>query len=386
MRRLILAVGLSLLIAFPALAAYRTDDIYITNQKNKDSLATDADGKIIEGAGGGGGTWGSITGTLSNQTDLQNALDAKQPLDADLTSIAALGFTSTSFLKKTAANTWALDTAIYEAPLTFANSLSRATNTVTLLNDSASPGNSYYYGTNGSGTRGWYSLGGAGLGTVTSVAMTGDGVVFNSTVSGSPITTSGTLAPALLTKNANTVFAGPTSGGAATPTFRALVAADMAPAGANSYVQYNDTGVLGADANFTWDKTNKVITLTGGTSQNQLTRGLVVNNGNVATATGVFQVKGGTDANLIITDVANNRVGIGVASPTVKLDVAGSQKFGAASTDTCTITGRFLPRNLGQDPTSVATAGTRGEIGYYNDKWYGKTVGDGTDTNWSALN
>ena len=38
-------------------------------------------GKIMVGAGGGsssgGGTWGSITGTLSNQTDLQTALDAK---------------------------------------------------------------------------------------------------------------------------------------------------------------------------------------------------------------------------------------------------------------------------------------------------------------------
>ena len=30
------------------------------------------------GSGGvGGGTWGSITGTLSNQTDLQNALNLK---------------------------------------------------------------------------------------------------------------------------------------------------------------------------------------------------------------------------------------------------------------------------------------------------------------------
>ena len=29
---------------------------------------------------GGGGTWGSITGTLSNQTDLQTALNAKQAL------------------------------------------------------------------------------------------------------------------------------------------------------------------------------------------------------------------------------------------------------------------------------------------------------------------
>jgi hypothetical protein len=40
--------------------------------------------------GGGGGTWGSITGTLSAQTDLQAALDGKQPLDSDLTAIAAL--------------------------------------------------------------------------------------------------------------------------------------------------------------------------------------------------------------------------------------------------------------------------------------------------------
>ncbi|NBV76708.1 hypothetical protein EBR66_00875, partial [bacterium] len=32
--------------------------------------------------GGGGGTWGSITGTLSSQTDLQNALDAKLSLSA----------------------------------------------------------------------------------------------------------------------------------------------------------------------------------------------------------------------------------------------------------------------------------------------------------------
>lgn len=67
----------------------------------------------------------------------------------------------------------------------------------------------------------------AGTGTVTSVAMTGDNVVYATTVGGSPITTSGTLVPALKTQTANTVFAGPTSGGAATPTFRALVAADI---------------------------------------------------------------------------------------------------------------------------------------------------------------
>jgi hypothetical protein len=38
--------------------------------------------------GGGSAVWGGITGTLSNQTDLQSALDAKQPLAAALTALA----------------------------------------------------------------------------------------------------------------------------------------------------------------------------------------------------------------------------------------------------------------------------------------------------------
>lgn len=62
-------------------------------------------------------------------------------------------------------------------------------------------------------------------GTVTSVALTVPGVLFS--VAGSPVTASGTLALSLLTQTANTVLAGPASGGAATPTMRALVAADI---------------------------------------------------------------------------------------------------------------------------------------------------------------
>ncbi len=41
-------------------------------------------------ATGGVVDWGDIGGTLSDQTDLQTALDAKQPLDSDLTAIAGL--------------------------------------------------------------------------------------------------------------------------------------------------------------------------------------------------------------------------------------------------------------------------------------------------------
>lgn len=60
----------------------------------------------------GGGVWGSITGTLSSQTDLNSALAGKQAQDGDLDAIAALAGT-TGFLKKTAANTWSLDTSTY---------------------------------------------------------------------------------------------------------------------------------------------------------------------------------------------------------------------------------------------------------------------------------
>lgn len=62
------------------------------------------------------------------------------------------------------------------------------------------------------------------LSYVTSVALTMPGIF---TLSGSPITSSGTLAVSLATQTANTVWAGPTTGSAATPAFRALVAGDI---------------------------------------------------------------------------------------------------------------------------------------------------------------
>lgn len=64
----------------------------------------------------------------------------------------------------------------------------------------------------------------AGAGTVTSVALSLPAIF---TVSGSPVSTTGTLTGTLATQTANRVWAGPTTGSAAAPTFRALVAADI---------------------------------------------------------------------------------------------------------------------------------------------------------------
>jgi hypothetical protein len=65
----------------------------------------------------------------------------------------------------------------------------------------------------------------AGTGTVTSVGLTLPSSIFIVTVS--PITTTGSLTATLANQSANTFFGGATSGGSATPAFRALVAADI---------------------------------------------------------------------------------------------------------------------------------------------------------------
>lgn len=95
-----------------------------------------------------------------------------------------------------------------------------------------------------SGTSRWYRIGISGTaGTVTSVAMT---VPTEFTVTGSPITTNGTLAITKANENANTVFAGPTSGGAAAPTFRTLVAGDVPSGGGSPLTTKGDIYVYGA--------------------------------------------------------------------------------------------------------------------------------------------
>ena len=63
-----------------------------------------------------------------------------------------------------------------------------------------------------------------GVGSVTSVALALPSIM---SVSGSPVTSSGTLTGTLTTQSVNTLFAGPNSGAAATPTFRALTTSDI---------------------------------------------------------------------------------------------------------------------------------------------------------------
>lgn len=95
---------------------------------------------------------------------------------------------------------------------------------------------------------------GVGTGTVSSVTFTGDGTVLSSTPS-SAVTSTGTVAATLKTQNANIILAGPASGGALAPTFRALVNADLpntavTPASyTNANITVNQQGVITAASN-----------------------------------------------------------------------------------------------------------------------------------------
>ena len=95
------------------------------------------------------------------------------------------------------------------------------------------------------GTGNWSTPagGGGGSGTVTSVAITDASGVF--AWSGTPITTTGTFSSSLASQSAHFALIGPTTGSAAPPTFRALVAADIP---ALSYLTANQTITLSGDA------------------------------------------------------------------------------------------------------------------------------------------
>jgi hypothetical protein len=74
--------------------AYRYDDSYYTISSAEVDI-WGAMGSLSKGGGGGGGaSWGSINGTLSNQTDLQTALDDKQNTLVSGTSIKTINSTS----------------------------------------------------------------------------------------------------------------------------------------------------------------------------------------------------------------------------------------------------------------------------------------------------
>lgn len=172
----------------------------------------------------GAPVWGTITGTLSDQTDLQSALNAKQDAITAGYGIAKTGST-----------------------IKFDSATVRKVDTVYRVNDST-----LGYKINGGAYT--FIIRGSPGGTISSITLTAPTALFNSPVTF--INTSGAWSGSLTmpNQNANTFFAGPATGSPAQAAFRNVVLADL-PTGipngnlANSAINFG-IGTAGTSPNW----------------------------------------------------------------------------------------------------------------------------------------
>lgn len=188
------------------------------------------------------------------------------------------------------------------------------------------------------GTYPTFTITGTEVGTVASVGLALPTSVFD--ISGSPVTSSGTLTATFDNQSANTVFAGPTTGGAATPTFRALVAADITGGGGVA-----GTGVVNQVAFFSPNTTT--ITTEAGSGLNALTWNPTTNRLAVATTTttgGVFTVGKSTGDNINMGESEIQFLGSGIANNSILNNYSGVKGLYLGNTDaTSAIGGTFTP-------------------------------------------
>ena len=178
---------------------------------------------------------------------------------------------------------------------------------------------------------------------VTSVALSAPSIF---TVSGSPVTTTGTLSFSLNTQTANTIFAGPTTGSAAAPTFRAQVLADL-PQLTNGQLYIGSTGTSVVAS-----------TLTAGT-------GISITNAagsiTIAATSGagelVPSIGAGLTVNYTAGNVEANGVYVAITAGSVAVPASTTNGWVYANTSGVVTAGATLPATAGITPIGQFTSG-----------------------------
>ena len=177
----------------------------------------------------------------------------------------------------------------------------------------------YYNGTS------WLTFA-SGSGTVTSVGLSLPSIF---TVSNSPVTTSGTLTGSLNVQSANTIFAGPTSGGATIPTFRSLALAtndlndvSITAAASGQVLTYNGASWVNSSATISSASANVGVTPTANGTNWSLVSGTIY------TATFTHNL-GTSDLSITCYDINDNSVVIPhylttPTSNTIVINVSGN--------------------------------------------------------------
>lgn len=250
------------------------------------SLSAHSANQVFAGPTAGGAADPTFRALVA--ADIPNLTSIYQPLDADLTAIAALGTTAygRGFLTQadaSAARTYigagtgngtvtsvnltqpAAGITVAGGPITTTGSITLALADDLAALEALSGTDTIYYrsgvstwtpvtiGSNLLFTGGTLSASAPGTGTVTSFSAGNLSPLFTSNVA--TATTTPALTFTLSNQNANLVFAGPTNGAAAAPTFRSLVAADipaLAAPGSNTQVIIKNAGAFGAASTLTY--------------------------------------------------------------------------------------------------------------------------------------
>lgn len=188
---------------------------------------------------------------------------------------------------------------------------------------------------------------GGGGGGVSSVGLadTSTDPIFN--ITNSPVTSSGVIDMTLVSQDANTVFAGPASGSADQPNFRALVTADL-PSGTGTVTSVSVASANGFSGTVATATTTPAITLS--TSISGLLQGSA---GALAAYIGGSLVEA-TSSVLTITGGANSQIGLGTS---IQVKQASTSQSGYLSnTDWDTFNGKQASGNYLTALTGDGTA------------------------------